>query len=214
MKIIDLTHTISENMPVYPGTERPKLAQANTYEKDGFKETLMTMYSHTGTHMDPPAHLYANRTTLDKFPITQFIGSAVVIDCSELEEGGRITMEHINKNREIADKAEFLIFRTGWDKYWGKDEYYGDYPFIDNDVAEYIVSNNKKGVGLDTIGLDPIRDENLTLHKKLFKENEIVIIENLTDLKLVGNDLFTFFALPLKHENADGSPIRAVAVLN
>lgn len=214
MKIIDLTHTISENMPVYPGTERPKLAQANTYEKDGFKETLMTMYSHTGTHMDPPAHLFGHRTTLDQFPITQFIGSAVVIDCSELEEGGRITMEHINKNRENSDAAEFLIFRTGWDRYWGKDEYYGDYPFIDDEVSEYIVTNNKKGVGLDTIGLDPIRDENLTLHKKLFKENEIVIIENLTALELVGNDLFTFFALPLKHENADGSPIRAVAVLN
>ena len=214
MKIIDLTHTISEDMPVYPGTERPKLAQANTYEKDGFKETLMTMYSHTGTHMDPPAHLFAHRTTLDKFPITQFIGSAVVIDCSELEEGGRITMEHINKNRANADSAEFLIFRTGWDKYWGKNEYYGDYPFIDEEVAEYIVTNNKKGVGLDTIGLDPIRDENLTLHKKLFKENEIVVIENLTDLDLVGNEIFTFFALPLKHENADGSPIRAVAVLD
>ena len=44
MKIIDLTHFISEDMPVYPGTEQPKLKQANTYEKDGFKETLMTMY--------------------------------------------------------------------------------------------------------------------------------------------------------------------------
>ena len=36
MKVIDLTHTISENMPVYPGTETPKLKVANTYEKDGF----------------------------------------------------------------------------------------------------------------------------------------------------------------------------------
>ncbi len=25
MKVIDLTHTISEAMPVYPGTEKPKL---------------------------------------------------------------------------------------------------------------------------------------------------------------------------------------------
>lgn len=57
MRVIDLTHTISENMPVYPGTEPPVLAGANTYEKDGFKETKLTMYTHTGTHMDPPAHL-------------------------------------------------------------------------------------------------------------------------------------------------------------
>ena len=39
MKVIDLTHTIKENMPVYPGTEPPCLEPANSYEKDGFKET-------------------------------------------------------------------------------------------------------------------------------------------------------------------------------
>ena len=73
MKVIDLTHVISEDMPVYPGTEPPKLEPANTYEKDGFKETLMSMYTHTGTHMDPPAHLFADRTTLDQFPVSQFV---------------------------------------------------------------------------------------------------------------------------------------------
>lgn len=49
MKVIDLTHTISEDMPVYPGTEKPKLTTANTYVKDGFKETLLQMYSHVQT---------------------------------------------------------------------------------------------------------------------------------------------------------------------
>ena len=51
MRVLDLTHTIAENMPVYPGTETPIFAGANTYEKDGFKETKLTMYTHTGTHM-------------------------------------------------------------------------------------------------------------------------------------------------------------------
>ena len=51
MRVLDLTHTIAENMPVYPGTETPIFAGANTYEKDGFKETKLTMYTHTGTHL-------------------------------------------------------------------------------------------------------------------------------------------------------------------
>ena len=38
MKVIDLTHIINEKMPVYPGTDKPKLTPANTYKKDGFKE--------------------------------------------------------------------------------------------------------------------------------------------------------------------------------
>ena len=65
MKVIDLTHTICQNMPVYPGTEPPTFEPANSYEKDGFKETKISMFTHTGTHMDPPAHLFPHLTRLD-----------------------------------------------------------------------------------------------------------------------------------------------------
>ena len=95
MRVIDLTHTITASMPVYPGTQPPVLAAANTYEKDGFKETLVTMFSHTGTHVDPPAHLFPGRTTLDAFPAGQFIGKALVIDCRMLDEGQPITMAQL-----------------------------------------------------------------------------------------------------------------------
>lgn len=214
MKVIDFTQTISEDMPVYPGTEGPKLAQANTYEVDGFKETLMTMYSHTGTHMDPPAHLFGHRTTLDKMPIEQFVGKGLVIDCSDLGEGDIVDFSYIERVKEKADEAEYLLFRFGWDKYWGKDEYFGEYPVIDEDVSSYLIDTNKKGVGIDCIGIDPIADENLTIHKKIFSENEIVVIENLTNLEQAGEDLFTFAALPLKWDNADGSPIRAIGLFD
>ena len=213
MKVIDLTHVISPDMPVYPGTEGPRLEEANTYERDGFKETRLNMYSHTGTHMDAPAHLFAHRTTLDAFDASQFAGSAVVIDCRELGTGERITMAHVNRNRENADRAEFILFCTGWDRYWGKEEYFGEYPYIDEEVAEYIVGMKKKGVGLDVIGLDPIADAHLTLHRRLLSGNEIVIIENLTGLEKVGTGMFTLCALPLKYENADGAPVRAVALI-
>ena len=168
MKVIDLTHTISEDMPVYPGTEPPKLQQANTYEVDGFKETLMSMYSHTGTHMDPPNHLFADRTTLDAFPAEQFVGKALVIDCRDLGEGDTITIDRIKKYGKKAEDTDFLLFNLGW-------------------------------------------DEDLPIHKRLFREHEIVNIENLKNLDKCGDDLFWFFALPLKWEKADGAPIRAVA---
>jgi kynurenine formamidase len=212
MKVIDLTHTISEDMPVFPGTEPPKLAPANTYEKDGFKETLMTMYSHTGTHMDPPAHIFLGRTTLDAFPAEQFVGKAVVIDCTDVPAGGKITMSHIERFRDRADAADFLIFNTGWGKYWGKDEYFGDFPVIDDEVTDYIMAEGKKGIGVDVISIDPVADEDLTTHHKLFKDNEIVVIENLKDPGRLGGSLFTFIALPLKHLDGDGSPIRAIAL--
>jgi len=211
MKVIDLTHFISEDMPVYPGTEGPKLSPANTYEKDGFKETLMSMYTHTGTHMDPPAHLFAGRTTLDQFPAEQFVGRALVIDCTDLNDGERVPLESITRYGSKAEEADFLLFRFGWDKYWGTPAYFGNYPYLSDEAVDFIIRTQKKGVGLDVIGIDPIADTNLTIHRRLFAKNDIVVIENLMNLDQVGNELFWFIALPLKHVDADGSPIRAIA---
>ncbi len=211
MKVIDLTHTIRPDMPVYPGTEPPKFTSANTYEKDGFKETLVQMFTHTGTHMDPPAHLFAGRTTLDQFPASQFIGKALVIDCRALREGEAITMAQLAPYGERVRQADFLLFNLGWDKRWGTESYFGDYPCLDDAVMELILAGDYKGIGFDVIGLDPIADENLTRHKRLFAEKDLVNIENLKDLDLCGGELFSFSCFPLKLENCDGSPVRAVA---
>lgn len=127
MKVIDLTHTISEDMLVYPGTEKPKLTTANMYVKDGFKETLLQMYSHVQTHIDPPAHIFANRKTLDKFSPEQFIGKALVVDCRDLKEGQVITIDKINIDK--AKLADFLLFNLGWDKHFKNETYFNDFPY-------------------------------------------------------------------------------------
>lgn len=213
MRVIDLTHMISEKMPVYPGDDTPKLEATCTYDEDGFKGTLITLFSHTGTHMDAPSHIFEDRTSLDSFPVEQFIGKGLVINCSDLVEGEKITMRYIDAVKEIADKAEFILFHTGWDQHWGTETYFGEYPTITDEVAEYLISSNKKGVGLDVMGIDSINDESLTIHRKIFAETDIVVIENLTRLGEIGTELFTFCAFPLKYENADGAPVRAVAIL-
>jgi kynurenine formamidase len=47
----------------------------------------------------------------------------------------------------------------------------------------------------------------------LLSQMDIVIIENLTNLGEIGGGLFTFAALPLRYKDADGSPIRAIAMI-
>lgn len=211
MKVIDLTHTINASMPVYPGTEPPRLLPANSYEKNGFKETLLEFYSHTGTHMDPPAHLFPDGRTLEAFPPEQFIGQALVIDCRDLQEGEEISAQRILSYGEPAEKADFLLFNLGWDKYWGTEKYFGDYPCLSFEALDLIIERKYKGIGFDVIGLDPIADEELTRHKKLFSSCDMVNIENLKDLELCGPGLFRFSCFPLKIEDCDGSPVRAVA---
>ena len=109
------------------------------------------------------------------------------------------------------EQADFLLFNTGWDKRWGSDGYFGDYPCLDDEVMALILSGDYKGIGFDVIGLDPIADENLTRHKKLFREKDLLNIENLANLEQCGSGLFWFGCFPLKLADCDGAPVRAMA---
>lgn len=213
MKVIDLTQKISEEMPVFPGTEPAKLEIVNTYETDGFRETLFHISSHTGTHMDAPYHLFAERTKLDELAAAQFVGTALVIDCRDVAAGEEIGMERIRAVGALAEKAEFLLFCTGWDRYWGTETYFGAYPVISKEICQYLLDSGKKGVGFDTIGIDPVAEMELPRHHQLLSQRDMVIIENLTHLEKVGQELFLLAALPLHYQDADGAPVRAVAVL-
>lgn len=206
MKLIDLTHTIHEDMQVFPGTEPPRLTKGNTIEKDGFCETALFLYSHTGTHMDAPAHMIAGAMELDRLPASAFCGSGAIIPCA-----GQITMAEIDRYRHIADKAEFIIFHTGQDALWGSEGYFNA-PVPDGEVIKYAVESGKKGVGIDCMSVDPINGP-MPNHIMLFDAG-VVIVENLCNLAEISGKLVEFFALPLKYKGADGAPVRAVAILS
>ena len=60
--------------------------------------------------MDPPAHLYQGRTTLDAFSADQFIGKALVINCTSLNEGEPITMQQLAPYKKKAGKLISCYF--------------------------------------------------------------------------------------------------------
>ena len=211
MKLIDLTHMISEDMPVFPGTRPPLLKVANTVEEHGFKEHLLTMYSHTGTHIDAPSHMESERENLDDFPIDKYFGQALVIDARSLK-GKRIEIEDVKPHEEILEQVDFVIFRTGWEELWGKIDYYEAFPTPTVEVAQYLAGFKLKGIGIDAISIDPMDDYDFLVHHEIFK-NRMLIIENLTNLESIGSDRFNLSIFPLKNRGADGSPVRAVAMI-
>jgi len=202
-------------MPVYPGDGRPQVFPVRTCEADGHRETAIQLYSHTGTHVDTPGHVFPRGRLLDAFDISSFVGTGLVIDASDVGAGGRVGISYIEKNKKKAESADFLLFYTGWDRYWGSDGYMRNYPVITIEVADYLIETRKRGVGLDTPSLDPAGGPTpLVLHYRLLgQERGFLMFENLCNLGLVGDNLFTFAALPVKCAGADGSPVRAVAIL-
>jgi len=75
MKLIDLTHTFIEDMPVYPGDPASKLKQIANIEKDGFVDHEIKTAMHVGTHMDAPLHMIQDGKKLSELSLEKFFWS-------------------------------------------------------------------------------------------------------------------------------------------
>lgn len=198
-------------MPVYPGDFKPKVKQVCFFDSSGYNSNELHISAHLGTHVDFPFHMLNNGLSQSNYAIDWFIGKALLIPCLGEKE---LLPEHYLRAIEGKKKPEFALFYTGWSKAWGQATYYENFPFFSESLAHLLAKEKLKGIGMDFPSADPVDSENFPNHKAILKSNAI-LIENLKNLKALSQieGLFTFSCLPLKIENGDGSPTRAVAML-
>jgi len=208
MTIIDLSHTIDPDISVFPGTEKPVFERK---EIEGYPEVKITMYTHTATHIDAPIHIIKGARTLDELPMDRFMGKAILIDCKHLA-GKQITLDFLKQFEDRIKNVEFILFNSGWDSKWKTDAYFEDFPTLTTEATTWLTQFNLKGIGLDSISLDPVADMGLPNHKIVLAK-EILIIENMCNMDCLPAGEFMFQCFPLKIEKADGSPVRALAVV-
>jgi len=214
-RVIDLSHLLNEKITVYPDTVAPTFEVTNTVVKDGYREHQISMLSHTGTHIDAPCHILQNAKSLDQFPVDKFIGRAIVIPCKDKKE---ISLEYLQTFESKITKVDFVLFFTGWQYKWNTKDYFDDCSIPTREAAVWLTKLKLKGVGVDAFSLDRIasaltvNEENLPNHHILLGK-EILLIENLTNLDKLPDSAFSFQCLPLKVENADGSPVRTIAMI-
>jgi arylformamidase len=211
MRIIDLSHPISADMPLWPGTPSPEFSALNTVVSNGFGERWMQLSSHTGTHIDAPAHIVDGAASLDQLDISSFIGKGVVLDLRE-SRSETISRDTLLASRERIEEAEFLLLHSGWSRFWGSDTYKHDYPVLSIEAADWLAGLGMKGIGIDAPSFDAEDSDTLPVHRKLLGAG-LVLIENLTSLELLVNTLFVLSALPLNIVDAEACPARAVAFL-
>lgn len=210
MQILDLTQPITPGMSVYPGDPVPKLEPAFTMERDGFRETLLALHSHAGTHVDAPAHLLPGGATLDTLPLHRFWGTAAVLHCAPGISS--VTAADLEPIRVSAEQADFLLLDTGWSSLWNTAGYQDGWPVPDESLLRFLTGSGKLGVGIDALSIDRTGSTDFENHRRLLGAN-LLIFENLRALRCLPEGLFHFCAMPLLYENADGSPVRAAAIL-
>ncbi len=212
MKIIDLTQTIEETMSVFPGDPLPALSPLSDLRGGGhYRLTRLEMTTHTGTHLDCPAHVLTDGATLDNMDLGCFAGPGIVIDCRDILYK---TLELSVLEGYNLQGIEFILFFADCAKYWQTRTYWEYAPSLSMELLQYLAAmKSLKGIGLDFGTPDSLNDETLNGHRLLLENNRI-IIENLSNLNQLLNRRFYFSALPLKIKNGDGSPVRAMAILD
>ena len=204
MKLIDLTHTISHGMQVFPGETEPSILRDILPDEAGSVTHRLESNMHTGSHIDAPFHSKSDTITIDKYAVELFSGSAVMIDVCGLS---KINMQP--EWKQLFSQYKIVLFYTGYSKQWENASYYYDYPEFDTEIAKELVAAGVRIAAFDS----PSPDKSPFAFHTVFLKNERFLIENLTNLdQLRGKEDITFMAFPLKIE-AEASLIRAVAMI-
>jgi kynurenine formamidase len=211
--LVDLSHPLENGQLNFPFDPKISVTSHNTVASIGYNITQISMATHQGTHLDAPYHFFDDGKTVDQIPLDRFYGPASLID---LAPGGMlaaktpITVEMLSPHADKFQPGAKVIYRTGWDRMFGKPECFSDFPSLTLDAARWIAERRIGLLGMDT--MTPSSDWKEVHHILLAKGLEIVIVEGLKNLEQVP-ETFLFVGFPLNIKGRDGSPIRAVAVL-
>jgi arylformamidase len=184
----------------------------------GSMNTVFTLNTHIGTHIDAPRHFFADGGAVDGLPLDRLVmREAVVLDVSGKPAGTGVTAEDLDRAGVEPTAGQVAVIKTLWtDRAWGTPEFWGNTVYLDPSVGEWIAARAVAAVAMDCFPEKPFWRMALTPaerganHKKWLKAG-IPMIQLLTHLDRIG-DRFMLVALPLRLQGADGSPARVVGI--
>lgn len=207
-KIVDLTLTMRQGMRGY-GCEIAK-----TKVEDGWNARTLSLYTHTGTHMDAPLHFIEGGNTIENLDLNKCVGDCLIIDIRPIEPKALITVESLGEAAARIGSGSRVILRTDWSKHLDDTEIYRDgLPRISKELAEWLVEKRVAFIGVEPPSVADVNDipEVTEIHEILLS-SEMVIAEGLCNLDQLSKEVVEIFALPLKPEGSDGCPARVIAI--
>ncbi len=223
-EIIDLTHEMYNGMPGWITHTNFTVEQLMIMERDGYSVKRINMNTHHGTHLDAGAHMIKEGKSLDKYPLTAFLGEGTALNFSDKKDGEPITESDLRRYESYIISDAIILIYTGWYKFRGYSEkYLYVWPYLDESAATYLNKKRIKAVGTDGLSIGgwssttpmhrAVTDSAKSVHEILLKNS--IIIEEMANIDklLDGNDVANAFfsILPLNLKDSDGSPVRAIA---
>ncbi len=207
MKVHDISLTLRQRMPVYPGEPAPIIEPMMQMERGDFcNVSRLIIATHTGTHIDAPRHFLPGATPVDQLAVDVLVGPALVVEMGVEQEITAADLEAA----AIPPDAERLLFRTRNSRLLDDNDFRRDFVYLTPDAARWLVERGVRLVGIDYLSVEQMDAEPNVVHQILLQAG-VVIVEGV-DLRAVAPGSYVLACLPLKLEGADGSPVRAVLV--
>lgn len=192
-KYIDLSILLTKDTPVFPGEPNIIFKKHANIKENTYNEHQITINTHFGTHMDFPYHMIDDGKKSSNFKLENFIVKGKVIN---------INNPDLNS---IEDEDVFLLYSEHIEK--GIDNLFNDVPVLDENLVDFLITKKPKMLLLDIPTPDKFP---YPIHKKILG-NDILIVENVCNMKLLIDKKFKVYAIPLNFEEFDGSPCRVFA---
>lgn len=199
MEIYDISVPLSSALPVYPGDPPLSLERLGG---EGPSVSLLTMTTHSGTHLDVPRHLRKIGLAADEIPLNLLMGPALVAEIKDVREIGSRELRHLP-----VKGAERLLLKTGSSRLWQQSSFSSDYAALTEEGAAWIVDAGVKLVGIDYLSIEAFPASG-RVHEILLGAG-VLILEGL-DLAAVQPGTYELICLPLPVAGGDGAPARAI----
>lgn len=202
---IDITVPLKNGMVFWPNNPSFHLDRVRDMSKGNSSNvSVITMGSHTGTHVDAPSHSLPDAKGVDGVDLASLIGVARVI---EIKDSESIKPEELKRNGICS--GERILFKTkNSGRVWKQDSFTEDFVYLTAEGAQFLAAAGIVTMGLDYLSIGGYKKNGRETHRILF-EAGISVIEGL-DLSSVNPGPYEFICLPLKISGADGAPARAI----
>lgn len=204
MKMIDISMEIEEKMIYYPSNPQPEIEKYREIPEDSTTESKVCFGSHTGTHVDAPAHVKENAETVKELELGHFYGNARVLDLTDCTEK---VDRHDLESKNIEEKI--VLLKTD-NSVQGYEEFREDFTYLTLEGVEYLIEEGVKTVGIDYLSLVEFDGGEMAAQAHRKANEEMNVIEGL-DLREAESGEYTFSGMPLKMDT-DGAPMRAVLI--
>ncbi len=207
MKVYDVSVPLRADMPIYAGEPGPVLDFRRLLSKgDSVTVSALSLGSHTGTHVDAPAHFLDGAPGVDSLPLDALVGPAYV---AEFGGDTHITAADLD-SMAIPPDCRRLLLKTRNSRFWDDDSFHQDFIALASDAAEALVECDIRLVGIDYLSIERFHADPHDVHETLLAKG-IVIIEGL-DLRRIAPGPYLLVCAPLNVVGAEGAPARTFLI--